>query len=222
LLANIYLHYALDLWVDWWRKHQARGEVYIVRYADDFVVGFQYESDALLFHAELQARMSKFGLKLHGNKTRLMEFGRFAIADRKNCGDKKPETFDFLGFTHICSKSRKNGKFKLLRKTISKRLRSKITEVCQILYCNRHKPIVEQRKWLRSVVQGFFNYHSVPGNRKAMDIFRTQIGHGGLRALRRRSQKGRSLTWERMQRQMMKWIPTAQVLQPYPNQRLCV
>ncbi len=222
LLANIYLHYALDLWVDWWRKHQARGEIYIVRYADDFVVGFQYQSDAISFHAEVRKRMGKFGLELHGGKTRLMEFGRFAIANRKKRGEKKPETFDFPGFTHICSKCRKKGKFKLLRKTISKRLRSKIKEVCQILYHHRHKPIVEQGKWLRSVVQGYFNYHAVPGNRKAMDIFRTQIGHGWLRALRRRSQKGRSLTWERMQRQMMKWIPTARVLHPYPNQRLCV
>ncbi len=211
LLANIYLHYALDLWVDWWRKHQARGEVYIVRYADDCVVGFEYQSDAIRFDVELQTRMGKFGLELHGDKTRLMEFGRFAIADRKNRGEKKPETFDFLGFTHICSKCRKKGKFKLLRKTISKRLRSKINEVCQILHRHRHKPIVEQGKWLRSVVQGYFNYHAVPGNRKAMDRFRTQIGHGWLRALRRRSQKGRNLTWERMQRQMMKWIPTARV-----------
>mgnify|MGYP000101675443 CR=1 FL=1 len=222
LLSNIYLHYALDLWVNWWRKHQARGEVYIVRYADDFVVGFQYQSDAIRFHAEVQTRMGKFGLELHGDKTRLIEFGRFATKDRKNRGEKKPETFDFLGFTHICSKCRKKGRFKLLRKTISKRLRGKIKEVCQILHRHRHKPIVEQGKWLRSVVQGYFNYYAVPGNRKAMDTFRTQIGHGWLRALRRRSQKGRSLTWERMQRQMMTWIPTARVLHPYPNQRLCV
>ena len=166
--------------------------------------------------------MGKFGLALHGDKTKLIEFGRFATEDRKKRGDKKPETFDFLGFTHICSKSRKKGNFKLHRKTISKRLRGKIKEVCQILQRHRHKPIVEQGKWLRSVVQGYFNYHAVPGNGKAMDSFRTQIGHGWLRALRRRSQKGRSLTWDRMQRQMMKWIPTARVLHPYPNQRLCV
>lgn len=222
LLANIYLHYALDLWVKWWRDHQARGEVYIVRYADDFVVGFQYQSDAIRFHAELQTRMGKFGLGLHDDKTRLIEFGRFAAENRKNRGEKKPETFDFLGFTHICSTCRVKGKFKLLRKTISKRLRGKIKEVCQLLHDHRHKPVVEQGKWLRSVVQGYFNYYAVPGNRKAMDTFRTQIGHGWLRALRRRSQKGRSLTWERMQRQMMKWIPTARVLHPYPNQRLCV
>lgn len=222
LLANVYLHYALDLWVKWWRDHQARGEVYIVRYADDFVVGFQYQSDGIRFHAELQTRMGKFGLELHDDKTRLIEFGRFAAEKRKSRGEKKPYTFDFLGFTHICSKCRKKGKFKLLRKTISKRLRSKIKEVCQTLHRHRHKPIVEQGKWVRSVVQGYFNYYAVPDNRKAMDTFRTQIGHGWLRALRRRSQKGRSLTWERMQRQMMQWIPTARVLHPYPNQRLCV
>ena len=222
LLANIYLHYALDQWVNWWRKHQTRGEGYIVRYCDDFVVGFQYQSDAIRFHTELQARMGKFGLELHDDKTRLIEFGRFAAENRKSRGEKKPETFDFLGFTHICSKCRKEGRFKLLRKTISKRLRGKIKEVCQTLHRHRHKPVVEQGKWLRSVVQGYFNYYAVPGNRKALDTFRTQIGHGWLRALRRRSQKGRSLTWERMQRQMMKWIPIARVLHPYPNQRLCV
>ena len=126
LLANIYLHYALDLWVDWWRKHEARGEVYIVRYADYFVVGFQYQSDATRFHAEVGTRMGKFGLKLHDDKTRLIEFGRFAAANRKSRGEKKPRTFDFLGFTHICSTCRKKERFKLLRKTISKRLRSKI------------------------------------------------------------------------------------------------
>ena len=169
LLANIYLHYALDLWVNWWRDHQARGEVYIVRYADDFVVGFQYESDAIRFHAELRTRMGKFGLGLHDDKTRLLEFGRFAAENRKSRGEKKPETFDFLGFTHICSTCRKKGKFKLFRKTISKRLRDKIKEVCQLLHRHRHKPVVEQGKWLRSVVQGYFNYYAIPGNRKAME-----------------------------------------------------
>ncbi len=172
---------ALDLWVDWWRDHQARGEVYIVRYADDFVVGFQHQSDAIRFHAELRTRMCKFGLCLHDDKTRLIEFGRFAAKNRKSRGEKKPETFDFLGFTHICSTCRKKGKFKLFRKTISKRLRGKIKEVCQLLHLHRHKPVVEQGKWLRSVVQGYFNYHAVPGNRKAMDTFRTQIGHANIR-----------------------------------------
>lgn len=222
LLANIYLHYALDLWVKWWRNHQARGEVYIVRYSDDFVLGFQHRSDALRFQKELRKRMAKFGLELHDDKTRLIEFGRFATENRKSRGEGKPETFDFLGFTHICSTRRKDGYFKLLRKTIAKRLRSKIKEVRQTLQRHRHKPVREQGGWLRSVVQGHFNYYAVPGNREALDSFRTQLGHAWLHALRRRSQKGKSLTWERMQRQMMKWIPTARVLHPYPNQRFCV
>ena len=146
LLANIYLHYALDLWVKWWRDHRACGEVYIVRYADDFVVGFQHQSDAIRFNAELRTRVGKFGLDLHDDKTRLIEFGRFASENRKSRGEKKPETFDFLGFTHICSTCRMKGKFKLLRKTISKRLRNKIKEVCQTLHRYRHKPVVEQGK----------------------------------------------------------------------------
>lgn len=222
LLANIYLHYALDLWVNKWRNQHARGEVYIVRYSDDFVMGFQYQKDAECFQTELRKRMSQFGLELHSDKTRLIEFGRFAAANRKERGEGKPETFDFLGFTHICSTRRKSKKFKLHRKTIGKRLRRKAKEVRQILYRHRDKPVPEQGRWLRSVVQGHFNYYGVPGNRKALDTFRTQIGHAWLHALRRRSQKGRNLTWERMQRQMMKWIPTAKVLHPYPNQRFCV
>ncbi|MCK4621733.1 MAG: group II intron reverse transcriptase/maturase, partial [Desulfuromonadales bacterium] len=222
LLANIYLHYALDLWVNKWRKHHARGEVYIVRYADDFVIGFQYQSDAKQFQTELRKRMGKFGLELHSDKTRLIEFGRFATVNHKERGKEKPETFDFLGFTHICSTRRKDGKFKLQRKTIGKRLRRKIKEIRQTLHRQRHNSIPEQGRWLRSVVVGHFNYYAVPGNRKALETFRTQIGHAWLHALRRRSQKGRSLTWKRMQRQIEKWIPTAKVLHPYPNQRFCV
>ncbi|BCR05054.1 group II intron reverse transcriptase/maturase [Desulfuromonas versatilis] len=223
LLANIYLHYVLDLWVNWWRNHHARGEVYIVRYCDDFVMGVQYPSDAKRFHDELRKRLGKFGLELHDDKTRLIEFGRFAVQNRKNRGEGKPETFDFLGFTHICSERRKDGKFQLLRKTIGKRLREKIKKVRQTLQRHRHKPIPELGRWLRSVVQGHFNYYAVPGNREACDAFRTQIGFAWLRALRSRSQKGKSLTWERMQRKMMRrWIPTARVLHPYPDQRFCV
>jgi group II intron reverse transcriptase/maturase len=222
LLANIYLHYALDLWVNWWRRHHARGEVYIVRYADDFVMGFQYRSDAVRFQGELRKRLAKFGLELHDGKTRLIEFGRFANEDRKSRGEGKPQTFDFLGFTHICSKRRKDGKFKLLRKTIGKRLRDKIEEVTKNLRRHRHKPVPEQGGWLRSVVQGHFNYYAVPGNREALDAFRTQVCRAWIRSLRRRSQKGKVLTWERMQTQLMKWIPTARVLHPYPNQRFCV
>jgi group II intron reverse transcriptase/maturase len=222
LLANIYLHYVLDLWVNWWRGHRARGEVYIVRYCDDFVMGFQYSSDARMFRIELAERLAKFGLELHQDKTRLIEFGRFAAANRKERGEGKPETFDFLGFTHICARKRKDGSFTVRRKTIGKRLSKKIQDVCAILMRNRHKTVVEQGRWLRAVVQGHFNYYAVPGNRKSLDAFRTLIGRAWLRTLRRRSQKGRSLNWQRIQRWIEKWLPKARVLHPYPNRRFCV
>lgn len=222
LLANIYLHHALDQWVKWWRRHQARGEVYIVRYADDFVLGFQYRSDAEQFQEELKQRLAKFKLELHGEKTRLIEFGRFASSNRKERGEGKPDTFDFLGFTHICAKRKSDGSFTLRRKTIAKRLRAKIKKVRETLMRLRHRPVSEQGGWLRSVVQGHFNYYGVPGNREALDTFRTQVGHAWLRALRRRSHKARGLTWARLQRWMKIWIPTARVVHPYPNQRLCV
>jgi RNA-directed DNA polymerase len=163
LLANIYLHYVLDLWVEWWRRHHAHGEVYIVRYSDDFVMGFQYRSDAERFQAELKERMAQFSLEMHEEKTRLVEFGRFAVKDRKERGDKKPETFDFLGFTHICAQKR-NGSFTIYRKTMSKRLRAKIKEVRDKLIRNRHRPVAEQGAWLKAVLQGHFNYFGVPGN----------------------------------------------------------
>ena len=222
LLANIYLHYVLDLWTQRWRSHRTRGEVYIVRYCDDFVLGFQYPSDARTFRVELAERLAKFGLELHPDKTRLIEFGRFAASNRKERGEGKPETFDFLGFTHICARKWKDGSFALRRKTIGKRLRDKVKEVRTILKRNQHRPVAEQGRWLRRVVQGHFNYYGVPGNRQALDAFRTQIGHAWLRALRSRSQKGQRLTWHRMQGWMNKWIPRARVLHPYPNQRLCV
>lgn len=222
LLANIYLHYVLDLWVQWWRAHRARGEVYIVRYCDDFVMGFQYHSDARLFQIELAERLVKFGLELHQDKTRLIEFGRFAASNRQERGEGKPETFDFLGFTHVCARKRKDGSFTLRRKTIGKRLREKVKSVREMLMRNRHRPVAEQARWLRAVVQGHFNYYGVPGNRKALEAFRTLIGHAWLRALRRRSQKGRKLTWQRMQGWMERWLPRARASHPYPNQRLCV
>jgi group II intron reverse transcriptase/maturase len=221
LLANIYLHYALDQWVKWWRGHRARGEVYIVRYADDFVMGFQYRSDAEQFQAELKERLAKFGLEMHEGKTRLVEFGRFAIENRKKRGEGKPETFDFLGFTHICAKA-KSGRFTIYRKTIAKRLRAKIKVVRETLFHNRHRPVAELGAWLRAVMQGHFNYYGVPGNRKALDTFRTQIQLSWLQALRGRSQKALSLTWERMKKLIRTWLPTAKVVHPYPNQRLCV
>lgn len=221
LLANIYLHYVLDQWVKWWRSHHAQGEVYIVRYADDCVLGFQHKSDAEQFQAELKGRLAKFSLEMHEGKTRLVEFGRFAASNRKERGEGKPETFDFLGFTHICSK-KKNGRFTIYRKTITKRLSAKIKDVREKLFKNRHKPMTEQGSWLRAVMQGHFNYFGVPGNRKALDTFRTQIQRSWFQALRRRSHKARSLTWERMKKLITTWLPTARVVHPYPNQRLCV
>lgn len=222
LLANIYLHYVLDLWVNRWRDHRARGEVYIVRYADDFVMGFQHLSDARRLQAELTERLAKFGLGLHQDKTRLIEFGRFAASNRKERGEGKPESFDFLGFTHICARKRKCGGFAVRRKTTGKRLREKIKDVRETLIRNRHRTVAEQGRWLRRVVQGHFNYYAVPGNRKALDTFCTQIRHAWLRALRRRSHKGRNLTWQRIQGWLEKWLPKAHVRHPYPNQRLCV
>jgi len=222
ILANIYLHYVLDLWVNWWRGKQARGEVYIVRYADDFVMGFQYRSDAERCQEELGRRLSSFNLKLHPAKTRLVEFGRFAASNRMERSEGKPKTFDFLGFTHICSKRRKDGKFTLLRKTITKKMRLKLKAVKGILSRRLHWPVPVLGSWLRSVVRGHINYYGVPGNRKALDSFRSAIIRFWLKALRRRSQKGKSLSWSRFNRWVVRWIPTAIVTHLYPNQRLCV
>lgn len=222
ILANIYLHYVLDQWVSWWRRRRARGEVYIVRYADDFVVGFQYRSDADKFRQELEQRLTEYGLKLHADKTRLIEFGRFAARNREERGQGKPETFDFLGFTHICSKRRSDGKFTVRRKTIAKRMRTKLKETREHLKRNRHLSIKETGKWLRSVFLGHVRYFGVPGNRWATDAFRTGIIRAWFYTLRRRSQKGRKLTWEKFQRWVVTWIPRAQTLHPYPNERLRV
>lgn len=221
LLVNIFLHYALDQWVEQWRGRHARGEVHAVRYADDFVMGFQYRSDACKFQIELKQRLTKFSLEIHEGKTKLIEFGRFAIENRKEHGKGKPETFDFLGFTHICSK-KKNGRFTIYRKTIAKRLRDKIKKVREKLFRKRHRPVSEQGAWLMAVMQGHFNYYGVPGNRKALDTFRKQIQVSWLQALRRRSHKARSLTWQRMKKLITTWLPTARVVRPYPNQCLCV
>lgn len=222
ILANIYLHYVLDLWVAHWRRKQASGEIIIVRYADDVVMGFQYQNEAERFLQALRERMAKFGLELHQEKTRLIEFGRFAAANRAARGEGKPETFDFLGFTHICATTRKGNRFTVRRKTIAKRLRGKAKAVREELMRRRHDPVPEQGKWLRSVVQGHLNYYAVPGNKQSIDTFRTEVIKGWLRALRRRSQKSRSLTWDRVKRLVTTWIPTAKILHPYPSQRLCV
>ena len=221
VLANLYLHHVLDLWVDAWRK-TARGDVIIVRYADDFVMGFQYRNEADLFLQQLQERMAKFGLELHQEKTRLIEFGRFAAANRSKRGEGKPETFDFLGFTHICAKTKRGNRFTIRRKTIAKRLRAKVKKMKEGIRLRMHDPIPEQGQWLRAVVLGHLNYYAVPGNKQSTDAFRTAAMREWLHALRRRSQKARSLTWKRFQRLVRTWLPTSRVRHPYPTQRLRV
>jgi RNA-directed DNA polymerase len=222
ILANIYLHYVLDLWVNKWRKSEAHGDVIIVRYADDFVVGFQYRRDVEQFKHDLCERLRNFGLELNQDKTRLIEFGRFATANRKARGQGKPETFDFLGFTHICGQTPKKQRFTIIRKTMAKRMRAKIREMRIETLRRRHEPVPEIGKWLRSVVQGHLNYYGVPGNRHSTDAFRTEIIRAWLHAMRRRSHKARNLTWARFQRLVKTWIPTAKTTHPYPFERLRV
>ena len=217
LLANVYLHYVLDLWADWWRKHHAHGDVIIVRWADDFIVGFEHRIDAEKFLAGLRERFAKFGLELHPDKTRLIEFGRFAATSRARRGLGKPETFDFLGLTHICAKS-KNGRFWLRRITISKRMRAKLKQVKDQLRQRMHEPIPEQGRWLGSVVRGHMAYYGVPGNLKAVAAFRDQVARHWLKTLRRRSQKTRT-DWARMHRTTTRWLPPARVMHPFPHDR---
>src|SRR5215472_10285854 len=218
LLCSVYLHYVFDLWVQHWRTHRATGEVIVVRYADDSVLGFQHRADAERFLEEWKVRLRKFGLELHPDKTRLIEFGRFAAASRKQRGQGKPETFNFLGFTHICGQSRKRGKFLVLRRTIRKRLLTKLKELKTELRRRRHQPVAELGKWLRSVVQGFFNYHAVPGNLESLKHFRLEVSKRWMRALRRRSQKHR-MNWERLARMIDRWLPVPKLLHPYPTLR---
>ena len=217
LMANVYLHYVFDLWAEWWRKRYAHGDMIIVRFADDFIAGFEHQADAQRFLADLRERFAKFGLDLHEGKTRLIEFGRHAARRRKARGLGKPETFDFLGFTHICGKTR-DGRFGLRRFTISKRMRAKLHEVKGELMRRRHLPVPEQGRWLASVVRGHCAYYAVPGNSKAVRAFRDQATRHWLRALRRRSQRTR-LNWERMGRLAQRWLPPARIKHPWPNQR---
>src|ERR1700758_3196600 len=163
LLANVYLHYVFDLWIEAWRKKVARGDVIVVRYADDLVLGFQYRTEAERFLREFRERLAKFGLELHADKTRLIEFGRFAARDRRQRGQGKPETFDFLGFTHCCGRKRQSGGFCVKRRTVSKRLRAKLQGVKETLRKRRHDPLLQQIAWLQAVVRGYYNYHAIPG-----------------------------------------------------------
>ena len=217
LLANVYLHYVFDRWARQWRRRHARGDVVIVRFADDFVAGFEHQGDAKQFLYELRQRFAKFGLELHPGKTRLIEFGRHAAERRARRGLGKPETFDFLGFTHICAKTRA-GRFQLKRTTISKRMRAKLAEVKHQVKQRRHEPIPDQGRWLGSVVRGHLAYYAVPGNSHAIRAFRTQVARHWCKALRRRSQRHR-LDWQRMNRITARWLPPARVLHPYPEVR---
>ena len=214
LLANIYLHYVFDLWVQAWRKKHAQGDVVVVRYADDTVLGFQAQTEADRFLEDFRERLGKFGLELHPDKTRRIEFGRFAELNRKRRGEGKPETFDFLGFTHISGKNRR-GQFTVKRKTIGKRLRGKLQELKQQLRQRRHDPVADTGKWLRSVVQGYFNYHAVPGNLDRLRTFRDRLTRLWRTQLRQRSQRHR-LNWNRIGKLADRWLPVPHVLHPWP------
>src|SRR6267143_4547974 len=221
LLANIYLHYVFDLWVQHWRRTKAKGDVIVVRWADDFVVGFQHQSEAARFHRELAERFAKFRLKLHPEKTRVIEFGRYAAERRKRRGQGKPETFNFLGFTHICGQKRSNGMYTVLRRTMRKRKQAKLKAVKMELRKRMHQPVAEVGKWLRSVVEGHNRYYGVPSNLPSLGSFRYHVGRYWYRTLRRRSQKTR-LTWERMYRLFDRWLPWPKLHHPYPLRRLGV
>jgi RNA-directed DNA polymerase len=218
LLANIYLHYVHDLWVNQWRRKCAHGDMIVVRYADDAVLGFEHRKDAEAFLGQLRERMRKFGLELHPEKTRLIEFGRYAEGNRARRGEGKPETFDFLGFTHICGKTRKGSWFVVRRQTVKKRLRRKLQEIRRELRRRWHEPIAGTGSWLRSVVQGYFNYHAVPGNFAALQMFRREVARAWLMALRRRSQRHR-LPWERFRTIIDRYLPLPRILHPEPGVR---
>ena len=220
LLANIYLHYCFDLWAERWRRQEAHGDMIIVRYADDLVVGFQQEGDARRFLDAMRGRLGEFQLSLHPDKTRLIEFGRFAATDRRLRGLGKPETFAFLGFTFICGLSR-DGKFQLQRKTRRDRVRAKLRDIKEELRRRMHHPIPEQGKWLRQVVTGHFNYYAVPTNSRALSAFRHCVTDHWRRTLRRRSQKD-GFTWERMEKLVNDWLPPPRILHPWPDVRFDV
>src|SRR5438445_507766 len=217
LLANVYLHYSFDLWVNVWRQKWAQGEVVVVRYADDTIVGFQYQTDADRFLENLRERLAKFGLELHPDKTRRIEFGRFAEENRKRRAEDKPETFDFLGFTHI-SANNGIGRFTGRRKPIRKSMRAKLRELKQELHRRMHDPVPQTGGWLKSVVQGYFNYYAVPGNLESLAVFRDRLLGLWWRTLRRRSQQHR-LPWTRMLTLGRRWLPQPHVLHPYPAVR---
>jgi len=220
LLANIYLHYVLDLWAVRWRRREATGDMIFVRYADDFIVGFQHERDARRFLDEMRERLGKSALTLHPEKTRLIEFGRFAAERRKRRGLGKPETFNFLGFTFICGKTRA-GKFQIKRRTRADRMRAKLKLVQEEMRRRMHQPIPDQGKWLYYVVSGYFNYHAVPTNSRALVLFRTEIARRWRRVLIRRSERA-ELNWKQMKQLVDTWLPKPRILHPWPDKRFAV
>jgi hypothetical protein len=220
MLANVYLHYAMDLWAERWRRREATGDMIIVRYADDIVIGFERETDARRFWEAMRTRLAEFALTLHPEKTRLIEFGRFAAARRARRGLGKPETFSFLGFTFICGQSRR-GKFLLKRKTRRDRMRAKLREIKEQMRRRRHQPIPEQGAWPKQVVAGFFGYHAVPTNGPALHAFRYHVLTLWRRSLQRRSQRA-GMTWERTSKLADDWLPRPRILHPWPNQRFAV
>jgi group II intron reverse transcriptase/maturase len=220
LLANVYLHYVFDLWADQWRRRHAHGDVILSRFADDYVAGFEHRDDAERFLADLRGRLAEFGLELHPEKTRLIEFGRFAAQNRARRGDRKPETFDYLGLTHMCATDR-HGRFKLKRVTSKKKMRSKLKSVKTEMRRRMHLPIPEQARWLARVLQGHYNYYAVPDNSEALRGFREAVIRLWRKALARRSQKGR-ISWERMYRLAARWLPQPRILHPWPNVRFDV
>lgn len=220
LLANVYLHYVFDLWAQRWRRREAKGNVIIVRYADDIVMGFEHEADARSFMEAMRLRFEQFLLVLHPDKTRLLEFGRHAAANRRQRGLGKPETFTFLGFTFICGRSRR-GAFQLQRKTRRDRMRAKLGEIKVQLRKRMHEPIPKQGRWLKQVVAGFFAYHAVPTNARALSAFRHYVTALWRRTLRRRSQKD-VMTWARITKIADAWLPQPRILHPWPDQRFAV
>jgi RNA-directed DNA polymerase len=216
----LYLHYAFDLWAKRWRRREATGDMIIVRYADDIVVGFEHESDARRFWDAMRERLQEFSLSLHPEKTRLIEFGRFAAANRRRRGLGKPDSFKFLGFTFICGKSLR-GNFLLKRRSRRDRMKAKIKEVAGELRRRMHQSIPEQGTWLKQVITGYFAYHAVPTNWAALGAFRDEITKRWQWTLQRRSQKG-SRTWEQMKKLADDWLPKPRILHPWPNQRFAV
>lgn len=219
LLANVYLHYALDLWAHQWRSNAA-GEMFIIRYADDVVFAFQYQTDAERFRQDLSERLRQFGMELHPEKTRLIEFGRFAESNRKGRGQGPPETFDFLGFTHICGRTRE-GKFQVQRRTVAKRMCARLSALKLELGRRMHRPVRETGQWLRSVVRGYYQYHAVPGNLHMMARFRYRLVRLWRQALVRRGGRRRP-TWSQAIATAARWLPLPTVLHPYPIHRFTV